>query len=76
MSVRTTVDIPDELYATLRQRAAREKVSIRSLVIMSIEEKFKPKRRRVPVTGPLMRCKGKLGPLFPTTENPYDVIFD
>ena len=75
MSVRTTIDIPDDLYSTLRERAAREKVSIRSLVILSIEEKFKPERRRVRMTGPLIRCKGKLGPLFPTNENPYDLIF-
>jgi hypothetical protein len=76
MSVRTTIDIPDQLYSTLRQRSAREKVSIRSLVIMSIEEKFQPKRRRVPVTGPIIKGKGKPGPLCPTTENPYDLIFD
>lgn len=75
MSVRTTVDIPDELYSTLRQRAAREKVSIRSLVILSIEEKFRPKRRRIPVTGPVIPGNGKPGPLCPATENPYDLIF-
>ena len=75
MSVRTTIDIPDELYSTLRQRAAREKVSIRSLVIMSIEEKYKPKRRRVPVTGPFIKGTPGAGPLPLDTENPYDLIF-
>ncbi len=75
MSVRTTIDIPDELYSTLRQRAAREKVSIRSLILMSVEEKFKPKRKGTRMTGPPIRCKGKLGPLALNTENPYDLIF-
>jgi len=75
MSVRTTIDIPDELYATLRLRAAREKVSIRTLVILSIEEKFKPKRRDTRMAGPPVQCKSKMGPLCPTTENPYDLIF-
>jgi hypothetical protein len=75
MSVRTTIDIPEDLYATLRQRAASEKVSIRSLVILSIEEKFRPKRRSVRMTGPPIKGKGKPGPLCPTTENPYDLIF-
>ena len=75
MSVRTTIDLPDELHSLLRQRAAREKVSIRSLVILSIEEKFKPTRRGVRMTGPPIKGTGKPGPLCPTTENPYDLIF-
>jgi hypothetical protein len=73
--MRTTIDIPDELYSTLRLQAARERVSIRSLVLLSIEEKFKSKRRRVPMTGPPIKGNGKLGPLCPDTENPYDLIF-
>jgi prevent-host-death family protein len=28
------------------------------------------------VTGPLLEGKGKPGPLCPTTENPYDLVFD
>jgi hypothetical protein len=32
MSVRTTIDIPEDLYETLRRRAASEQTSIRSLL--------------------------------------------
>jgi len=75
MSVRTTIDIPDELHSKLRQRAAREKTSIRSLVIMAIEEQYRTKRRRVPVTGPMIKGTPGAGPLPLDTENPYDLIF-
>jgi hypothetical protein len=75
MSVRTTIDLPDGLYAELRERAARERVSIRSLVIHSIEENLKPKRKRVPVTEPPIKGTSGAGPLCPTEENPYDIIF-
>jgi hypothetical protein len=43
VSVCTTVDIRDELYSAIKQRAALDRVSIRSLVIASIEEKFQPR---------------------------------
>jgi hypothetical protein len=28
------------------------------------------------VTGPMVPSKGRPGPLCPTTENPYDLLFD
>jgi hypothetical protein len=59
MSVRTTIDIPDDLHAELRRRAAAEHTSIRSLVISAIEAKFRPKPPRT-VTGPLIGM-GKAG---------------
>jgi hypothetical protein len=37
MSVRTTIDIPDDLHAALRQRSAAERTSIRSLITGAIE---------------------------------------
>ncbi|MGA2737269.1 MAG: hypothetical protein ABSG65_07435 [Bryobacteraceae bacterium] len=37
MSVRTTIDIPDDLHAALRQRAVAERTSIRSLITGAIE---------------------------------------
>ena len=75
MSIRTTIDIPDELYSTLRQRAAQDHVSIRSLVISSIEDKFQAKPRSVPMLRAPVQAKGPRGPLCPDTENPYDLIF-
>lgn len=75
MSVRTTIDIPDKLYETLRLRALDERVSIRSLVIDAIEGKMVRKSRRKIVTGPPVPGRSKPGPLCPDTENPYDIVF-
>ena len=43
VSVRTTIDISDDLHAGLRRRAAAERTSIRSLVTSAIEAQFRPK---------------------------------
>jgi plasmid stability protein len=74
MSVRTTIDIPDDLHAALRQRAAAEHTSIRSLITSAIESKIRPRSERS-VTGPLVGKKGKAGAGSPDRENPYDVLF-
>lgn len=75
MSVRTTIDIPDDLYEALRHRAAGEQTSIRSLVIRAIEGRFSARRRRAPVLRPPIPGTGKPGPLCPDKENPYDLLF-
>jgi hypothetical protein len=74
MSVRTTVDIPDDLHAVLRQRAAAERTSIRSLITGAIESQFRLRPSR-PVKGPLVGRKGKPAAGSPDRENPYDVLF-
>jgi hypothetical protein len=74
MSVRTTIDIPDDLHAELKRRAAAERTSIRSLVTRAIRTEFRPRRSRN-VTGPLVGKKGKPAPGSPDRENPYDVLF-
>jgi plasmid stability protein len=74
MSVRTTIDIPDDLHAALRQRAAAERTSIRSLITDAIESKLQPRRGRR-VEGPLVGKKGKPAAGSPDRENPYDVLF-
>jgi hypothetical protein len=75
MSVRTTIDIPDDLHAALRQRAVAERTSIRSLITGAIESKFRPQPSRR-VTGPLAgKKKGRPAAGSPDRENPYDVLF-
>jgi len=74
MSVRTTIDIPDDLHAALRQRAAAEGASMRSLITEAIESELRPRPSR-PVTGPLVGNKGKPAAGSPDRENPYDVLF-
>jgi hypothetical protein len=75
MAVRTTVDIPEPLHERLRHRAESSGTSIRSLIVRALEEKYAEKGKGHRVTGPMVRGKGKLGPRFPTDENPHDLIF-
>ncbi|HWF12062.1 MAG TPA: hypothetical protein VG297_26520 [Bryobacteraceae bacterium] len=53
MSVRITIDIPDDINAALRRRAAAEHTSIRSLITGAIEVQLRG-RRSQRVTGPLV----------------------
>jgi len=77
MPVRTTIEIPDALHNLLRRRAAQSGTSIRSLIVQAVEHPFpepkKGKGKRVP--GPMIKGRGKLGPLFPVDENPHDLVF-
>ncbi len=75
MAVRTTVDIPEPLHEQLRHRAESTGTSIRSLIVRALEEKYAEKGKGRLVTGPMVRGKGKLGPRFPTDENPHDLVF-
>jgi hypothetical protein len=54
MSVRIKIDIPDDLHAALRERAAPERTSIRYLITRASKSKLRPKPSRH-VTGPLAR---------------------
>ena len=75
MKVRTTVDIPGELHDKLRRRAEQTGASIRSLVIVALEQVYHDPKKGAHVTGPLVKATGALGPAFPTVENPHDLVF-
>jgi hypothetical protein len=75
MSVRTTVDIPESLHNRLRHRAESSGTSIRSLIVRAIETMYAETGKKEPVTGPLVRGSGQLGPRFPKDENPHDLVF-
>ncbi len=75
MAVRTTVDIPEPLHDRLRHRAERSGSSIRSLIVLAIEQVYGEPKRGEYVTGPLVRGRGKLGPAFPRDENPHELVF-
>lgn len=75
MAVRTTVDIPEPLHEELRHRAQSSGTSIRSLIVNAIEQTYASPKKGKRVTGPLIRGKGKRGPLYPVDENPHDLIF-
>ncbi len=74
MAVRTTVDIPVPLHDRLRDRAERSGTSIRSLIVRALEETYAEPQKGRRVTGPLIRGKGKRGPLYPGDENPHDLV--
>ena len=75
MAIRTTVDIPEPLHARLRHRAEQSGASIRSLIIRALDQVYSEPEKGKYVTGPLIMVKGKLGPAFPTDENPHDLVF-
>ncbi|HZB87373.1 MAG TPA: hypothetical protein VE291_01835 [Terracidiphilus sp.] len=75
MPVRTTVDIPAPLHDELRRRAETSGTSIRSLIVRAVEQAYTGSGKKEPVTGPLIRETGKLGPRFPKDENPHDLVF-
>ena len=75
MNVRTTVDIPMLLHNKLREEADRSGKSMRSLIIRALEQVYdRPKKGKF-VTGPMVKSRGKVGPLLPVDKNPYDLIF-
>jgi hypothetical protein len=59
MLVKTTVDIPDPLYRELKSKAAREKRSVKELILRGIEAVLRShtKKRGRRVTLPLIRSK-------------------
>jgi hypothetical protein len=75
MAVRTTVDIPEPLHNRLRHRAENSGTSIRSLIVSAIEQAYAEPGKKQPLTGPILRGSGKLGPRFPQDENPHDLVF-
>jgi hypothetical protein len=76
MVVRTTVDIPGELHKELRKRSLQTGSSIRSLIVGAIEERYVLGPKGRPVTGPLVRGKGRLGPLARKDVNLNTLMID
>ena len=73
--IRTTVDIPEPLYERLRDTAERTGSSIRSLIIRALEQTYRMPKAGQAVKGPFVKGPGRLGPDFPTDENPHDIVF-
>jgi hypothetical protein len=55
--MRTTVDIPDPLY--LKNRAARERRSVKDLILRGVEDELEPRRKKAKrrISLPLIRSK-------------------
>lgn len=75
-AVRTTFDIPDEIYRRLKVRAAEEGIPVRNIVLRGIQNELKPtthrqghKRFHVPVISSL-----RPGTLQLTNEQIDDIL--
>jgi hypothetical protein len=57
--MRTTVDIPDALYRELKSRAARERRSVKELILRGVEVELRPRFKKRPrrVSLPLIPSK-------------------
>ena len=57
--MRTTVDIPDPLYRRLKTRAARERRSVKELILRGVEGElqFRRKKSKRKLSLPLIRSK-------------------
>jgi len=73
--VRTTVDIPDQMYRRLRGRAAREGRSAKDLILRGIERILTDERRSSGrrVTLPIVRSK-RPGTVTLDNARIYEVI--
>jgi hypothetical protein len=75
MNVRTTVDIPQPLHDRLREESIRSGKSMRSLILQAVEQAYTPPKKGKFVTEPMIRSRGKVGPLMPVDKNPWDLVF-
>ncbi|HMD39865.1 MAG TPA: hypothetical protein VKH15_11325 [Candidatus Acidoferrum sp.] len=57
--MRTTVDIPDPLYRELKSKAAREKSSVKRLILRGVEIELRggPKKRKRRISFPIVPSK-------------------
>ena len=73
-TVRTSLDIPEDLHRRIHEAAKRRGCSARALILSSIEREVaivSGTKGRVQV--PLVRGKGK--PVNPSHDQIYDVLF-
>ena len=74
--VRTTVDIPDEIYRRLKVKAAQEGIAVRAIVLRGIAHELEPEEAR-----PVRKLKLPLihssrpGTLHLTNEEIDDLLF-
>ncbi len=73
--MRTTVDIPDSLYRELKTKAAREKRSVKELILRGVEGELRsrPKKKTCRVKLPLVRSRWP-GAMKVDNDNIYDLI--
>ena len=73
--MRTTVDIPDAVYRELKSKAAREKVTVKQLILrgVAIQLRLGSNKRKRRVSLPIISSKHP-GTLEIDNEKIYDLI--
>jgi hypothetical protein len=73
--VRTTVDIPDALYRQLKSQAAREKRSVKQLILRAVEMQLRSRSKKSSrrVVLPLIHSKAP-GTLHLDNAKIYEII--
>ena len=72
--MRTTVDIPDPLYRELKGKAAGEGRSVKELILRSVEQELKGRRRKSSRTSlPIVPSK-RPGTLDLDNEKIFEII--
>ena len=73
--MRTTVDIPDSLYQELKTKAAREKRSVKELILRGVEVEVGLRKRKAGrrITFPLVKSR-RPGTLEVDNEKINDLI--
>ena len=73
--MRTMVDIPDALYRELKSKAAREKRSVKELILRGVEAELRVRRKKSPrrITLPIISSKSP-GTLEIDNAQIYDLI--
>ena len=74
--MRTTIDIPDPMYLQLKMRAAREKTSVKLLILKGVEVTLNGEEpRRIPDRASFESIRSRNpGSLKPGLEGVYDYI--
>ncbi len=83
MAVRTIVDLPEALHAELVKRAERSGRSLELETVGALTqflgdgegEELAGQAHR-PRIGPIFAGTGERGPLYPSDENPHDLVFE
>jgi len=65
--MRTTIELPDDLFAKAKSRAALKGVSLKQFFIQAIEQKLAPENAKVRRTPPVIGSPGgrRIGVLTP-----------
>jgi hypothetical protein len=72
--MRTTVDIPDSLYRTLKKKNAHEERSVKELFLRGVERQLRTQPKKIERRRPPVIDSDKPGSLDPDNGQIYEII--